>query len=144
MGAAMPKFINLVGHKYGHWNVIELWPERVRYGRSVNVCWVCSCDCGIQRILTTGNLRWRGSCGCFRRERTIERFTKHGHARVGKHTRAYRAWHNMLQRCFNPNSTAYRYYGGRGILSITHNLSGLGSATDWLNLESKESLVIPC
>jgi transposase len=29
-------------------------------------------------------------------------------------------------------------------LSITHNLSGLGSATDWLNLESKESLVIPC
>jgi putative tryptophan/tyrosine transport system substrate-binding protein len=29
-------------------------------------------------------------------------------------------------------------------LSITHNLGGLGSATDWQNLESKESLVIPC
>jgi impB/mucB/samB family protein len=34
----------------------------------------------------------------------------------------------------------------RGVdrLSITHNLGGLGSATDWQNLESKESLVIPC
>jgi hypothetical protein len=29
-------------------------------------------------------------------------------------------------------------------LSITHNLGGLGSATDWQNLESKESLVIHC
>lgn len=29
-------------------------------------------------------------------------------------------------------------------LSITHNLGGLGSVTDWQNLESKESLVIPC
>jgi hypothetical protein len=34
--------------------------------------------------------------------------------------------------------------GGARRLSITHNLGGLGSATDWQNLESKESLVIPC
>jgi hypothetical protein len=33
---------------------------------------------------------------------------------------------------------------GERRLSITHNLGGLGSATDWQNLESKESLVIPC
>ena len=25
------------------------------------------------------------------------------------------AWYNMLSRCNNPNSTGFRYYGGRGI-----------------------------
>ena len=27
----------------------------------------------------------------------------------------YSTWHLMLQRCYNPNATAYRHYGGRGI-----------------------------
>lgn len=27
----------------------------------------------------------------------------------------YRVWHMMLQRCENPNSPNYAYYGGRGI-----------------------------
>lgn len=27
----------------------------------------------------------------------------------------YRTWESMIQRCHNPNSTAYSYYGGRGI-----------------------------
>lgn len=30
-------------------------------------------------------------------------------------TRTYNIWHLMIQRCDNPNSTGYEYYGGRGI-----------------------------
>lgn len=30
-------------------------------------------------------------------------------------TRLYRIWHNMKQRCGNPNNTVYAYYGGKGI-----------------------------
>jgi hypothetical protein len=30
-------------------------------------------------------------------------------------SRAYSIWENMLQRCFNPHSTGYSYYGGRGV-----------------------------
>lgn len=30
-------------------------------------------------------------------------------------TRTYKSWSSMKDRCLNANSTAYRYYGGRGI-----------------------------
>lgn len=26
------------------------------------------------------------------------------------------SWYSMIQRCYNPNSKAYKYYGGRGII----------------------------
>lgn len=32
-----------------------------------------------------------------------------------KATPEYNSWTNMKQRCLNPNSKAYKYYGGRGI-----------------------------
>jgi hypothetical protein len=31
-------------------------------------------------------------------------------------TREYSSWHNMWQRCCNPNSTSFDRYGGRGIV----------------------------
>jgi len=36
---------------------------------------------------------------------------KHGMQNTTEH----RAWHNMIQRCTNPNHPAYSRYGGRGI-----------------------------
>ena len=38
--------------------------------------------------------------------------TTHGES----HTRLYRIWNQMKQRCLNPNSPSYQNYGGRGIL----------------------------
>lgn len=32
------------------------------------------------------------------------------------HTREYRAWADMRQRCLNPNNRRYESYGGRGIM----------------------------
>lgn len=40
---------------------------------------------------------------------------KHGHARGPKQSKTYQTWLAMLQRCNNPNCSAYRHYGGRGI-----------------------------
>jgi hypothetical protein len=37
--------------------------------------------------------------------------TKHGMYR----TRVYRQWQQMIQRCYNPNSSRYARYGGRGV-----------------------------
>lgn len=37
---------------------------------------------------------------------------KHGMS----NTPTYHSWHNMLQRCENPNYPEYKYYGGRGIV----------------------------
>ena len=40
---------------------------------------------------------------------------KHGHKINGKPSPTYVSWHNMKQRCQNPNHPDYRYYGGRGV-----------------------------
>jgi len=47
----------------------------------------------------------RDSNGCFR--------ARHGHA--AKPTSIYMIWHEMIERCRNPNNKAYPNYGGRGI-----------------------------
>ena len=39
-----------------------------------------------------------------------------GSTRNGKRvSKAYETWHQIKQRCLNPNNAAYSYYGGRGI-----------------------------
>lgn len=40
---------------------------------------------------------------------------KHGHASSKNHSRTYNSFHNMIQRCTNPNNTKYHLYGARGI-----------------------------
>jgi hypothetical protein len=39
----------------------------------------------------------------------------HGHAQVGKRTRAYSIWSSMRNRCANPKNRSWNRYGGRGI-----------------------------
>ena len=34
---------------------------------------------------------------------------------MSKRTPTYSSWENMIQRCYNPNSVNFKYYGGRGI-----------------------------
>jgi hypothetical protein len=57
------------------------------------------------------------SCGCYVRDVNRKRLTTHGQTGgyKGPPTRAYRAWRDMIDRCTNPNNTAYANYGGRGI-----------------------------
>lgn len=40
---------------------------------------------------------------------------KHNHAKRGQWTRTYTAWYSMRQRCNNPNTIGWVYYGGKGI-----------------------------
>lgn len=54
---------------------------------------------------------WKNkTCGC------IPKNTKHGETSGGKHTRIYKQWLNMKNRCSNPKNHAYGRYGGRGIV----------------------------
>ena len=71
--------------------------------------WECKCSCGKSKsvrrdVLLNGEV---SSCGCLRREVK----TKHGKRK----TKVYDVWASMIQRCSNPNSSHYHYYGGRGI-----------------------------
>jgi hypothetical protein len=115
----MTRLIDISGQKFGRWTVLALHPERSRWGEAI---WRCRCDCSTERVVAGRVLRdgRSTSCGCFNREQTRARSTKHGHARGGKLTPIYARWIAMKQRCFNPNNRQYCNYGGRDI-TVHHN-----------------------
>jgi len=80
--------------------------------------WLCLCDpsfggCG-QETTVIGNALRSGntaSCGCLHSERVCESNTTHGMF----HHEHYILWRNMTDRCLDPGSRAYHWYGARGI-----------------------------
>ncbi len=91
--------------------------------------WLCKCDCGNKKLLPLDSLTsGRGkSCGCIRKENTSKLRKKHGYSRK---TRLYNTWLNMRNRCNNPKSKSYKYYGGRGI-SVCEEWEDFASFKSW-------------
>lgn len=97
------------GKKFGRLTVVKLSCNDNFNNRT----WICVCDCGRQKVVTTTNLNngTRSSCGCLKSEKVSKRLKKHGMSRSS----IYRTWCLMISRCNNKNSTYYHRYGGRGI-----------------------------
>ena len=100
--------IDLTGQRFTRLLVIDRAPN---IGK--NVAWNCECDCGKQLVvkgiyLTLGDTK---SCGCLSRDRTTERNTTHGLSR----TPEYKTLAGAIQRCHNPGTPAYEWYGAKGI-----------------------------
>ncbi len=66
----------------------------------------CVCVCGKKRWIPVQNLKQEKSRQCHSCS-----LVQHGSSR----TRLYNIWKIMRQRCLNPNSGNYKYYGARGI-----------------------------
>ena len=104
-----------VGSKFANLTVVGLAdPAKNRFAR-----WVCKCDCGIEKTFYASNVK-RGlskSCGCMKAEAIRKARTTHGHSRNSDSppSPTYTTWSSMMTRCYNKNSNAYSYYGGRGI-----------------------------
>ena len=99
---------NLIGKRFGRVVVLERVNIKTR-----NIMWKCLCDCGATKIISGGNLKGGNvrSCGCLANESTT-RFAKvHGKS----HTRLFRVWSGIRNRCLCPNDKHYKDYGGRGI-----------------------------
>ena len=65
-----------------------------------------------------------------------------------KKSREYSSWQNMLQRCTNPRSPDFKYYGGRGITicerwreSFSAFFSDMGARPDRMTLDRWPKLV---
>jgi hypothetical protein len=118
----MGKKIDLTGQKFGRLTV--LYDAARALNKARMIMWRCLCDCGVETLVTTGELRSGGtkSCGCLRIEKARENVqlaiaerTRHGHCLNGENTSTYHTWQGMIQRCTNPNAPAYEDYGARGI-----------------------------
>jgi hypothetical protein len=109
IGATMTTKDNFTHKRFGRLTVSEFVGVIPGKGRS----WACVCDCGGHKIVSASDLL-RGqtrSCGCLRRENHPPKMMTHG--RTG--TPTHRAWLAIRQRCYNPNSNGFSFYGGRGI-----------------------------
>lgn len=86
------------GTKVGRWTLLEDFQKNRQKV-------LCLCDCGTRRLVLGQSLRYKNSlsCGC----------SHVSHGMFG--TREYHVWEGMIQRCTNPNTENYKYYGGRGI-----------------------------
>ena len=127
--------IDLIDLRFGRLIVVKIADQDM----CGNYKWRCQCDCGRIVVVVGYSLR-RGmtkSCGCL----NIDRLTKHGHNSTTKKTTTYRSWQNMRTRCLNPNSPAYKDYGGRGITigqrweKFENFLEDMGEAPTGLQLD---------
>lgn len=135
-------FKDLEGQTFGRLNVIGFAGTENK-----STFWYCKCLCGNITKALAGNLK-KGvttSCGCFNKERTIERSTIHGHAKKGDITPTFLTWTGMLVRCQNPNTQNFKDYGGRGItvckrwLKFENFLADMGEKPEGLTLDRKEN-----
>lgn len=127
------------GDKYGRLTVIE-YAGTNKYRSAL---WKCVCECGKETIVRGTELRGGHvrSCGCFQREvasKAVRDYntspdyrppdnTKHGK----RHSRLYGIWCNMKQRCYNPNSDRYKYYGGKGVTICDEWLHDFSPFHEW-------------
>lgn len=100
---------DLRGIKFGKLNPLKYEPGYKDGDKTISARWICSCDCGGFRKVSTKELN-KGSvtsCGCDYRGSTY----KHGLSK----TKAYGVWRNMKARCDDSRRKDYRRYGARGI-----------------------------
>ncbi len=99
---------NEIGKRYGKWTIIKFKDIHRKLLR-----FEVQCDCGFKGLHCAADLRAgksRQCTVCHNRENAENNKTHGMHG-----TKTYKIWSAMIHRCTNKNSTAYRYYGGRGI-----------------------------
>jgi len=124
-GKQASNFIDLTGQKFARLTVLG----QATVKKDNKACWHCLCDCGneivaVGKSLRTGNTR---SCGCYRNDRQKEANKTHGMT----HTKLYKRWKAMKDRCYNPNDKGYVNYGSRGIMVCDEWRNDFQAFYDW-------------
>jgi len=106
--------IDLTGKRFGMLTVLARAAAPEKSGGSSY--WQCCCDCGVSRIIRSTSMRSGEtvSCGCHSRAQSRAR-VKHGAACGKKLSPEYHSWTSMKNRCSNPKSPDFKWYGERGI-----------------------------
>lgn len=123
MGLSRNRILDLTGKKFGKLTVVSFLKREKNH-----TYWVCKCECGNEKIVSTNSLRKGDTigCGC-----SVGKSIKHGDTKNGIRTPEYTAWNNIKVRCTQPNSKYYPYYGGRGV----------GIFSEWLGENGFENFI---
>jgi hypothetical protein len=106
--------IDLTGKQFGKLSVLRRAPSQ-----SPSAWWTVICECAPEREYpvsgahlrsTASNPKGTQSCGCIENSPNL----RHGHARA-KPSATYQSWKSMIERCYNPKASNYKYYGGCGV-----------------------------
>lgn len=121
--------INLIGQRFHSLVVVE-----AVFVKDMPA-WRCKCDCGGEWIGESGKLRCglrAPSMGCVkcRQARINAGCTKHGGCAGGVISRLWSIWSCMRDRCGNPRSKVYQYYGGKGV-KICPEWAGFAGFSAW-------------
>jgi hypothetical protein len=105
----MPNRKDILGQQFSRLTVIKF----AGLDRLGNAIWECRCQCGNLLTVKGGSLRKKNtqSCGCLHREVAARINRKHGCYKTSE----YAAYADAKDRCTNPNSQKWKWYGGRGI-----------------------------
>lgn len=98
--------------------------ESLQYKHGKKSAWKCICDCGKTSIVETNHLKTghTKSCGCMERK-----------THDMSHSKPYKVWNNMKNRCENITIPNYKNYGGRG---ITYNPKWKKFINFWNDMKS--------
>src|SRR3990167_6834505 len=104
------RYYDLAGQRFGKVVVLHRSAIKAR-----NAYWLCQCDCGRTRAISTITLHRTPvpSCGCESTRLVSLKLTRHGHRR--QQTSEYTAWISAKDRCYNPRKKSFADYAGRGI-----------------------------
>lgn len=100
------------------------------------------CECGNEKQVRRNHLTSSRvvSCGCYNLSLLIGGSRNHKHGMAG--SAIYHSWSAMKARCYNPNESSYKNYGGRGITvcdrwleSFENFYEDMGERPDGMTLE---------
>ena len=122
----MRNFEDLTGQRFGNLTVAE----RVGTDKTVNVFWVCKCDCGNTTLPITASALKSGfveDCGHCLKNQMKKHYTKI----TTENPRIYNIWCAMKVRCYNRKDEHFKNYGGRGIKICDEWLNDFQAFYDW-------------
>lgn len=114
-----------IGKGFGYLTILKTYQKDIN-GRRRSM-FLVKCVCGAEKEVLAHNVTQERvkSCGC----KSGELKSRHKH---GLHnSRIYQTYHDMRQRCLNPNNKRYHRYGGRGITICDEWLCDFESFYGW-------------
>jgi len=136
------RMVDLTGQQFGSLTAIA--PHH-KYNNMVY--WEYRCKCGNTHIARGNTVKHQASkgdvdlpsCGCIE----LARKTRHGYRRANDTHPAYKAYHAIMNRCYNKNVSGYKWYGGSGVTICNEWKSDPEAFVNWaINNGWKEGLHI--